>query len=75
MRTEAPEYAKSVFDALGAQTYVMGAEPNGVNINNGVGSTHIEALQKFVLEKGLDAGFAYDGDATGVSRWMRRVKW
>ena len=41
----------------------MGAEPNGVNINNGVGSTHIEALQKFVLEKGLDAGFAYDGDA------------
>ena len=55
--------AKSVFDALGAQTYVMGAEPNGVNINNGVGSTHIEALQKFVLEKGLDAGFAYDGDA------------
>ncbi len=55
--------AKSVFDALGAQTYVMGAEPNGVNINAGVGSTHIEALQKFVLEKGLDAGFAYDGDA------------
>ena len=55
--------AKSVFDALGAQTYVMGAEPNGVNINNGVVSTHIEALQKFVLEKGLDAGFAYDGDA------------
>ena len=55
--------AKSVFDALGAQTYVMGAEPNGVNINNGVGSTHIEALQKFVLEKGLDAGFAYDGDS------------
>ena len=54
--------AKSVFDALGAQTYVMGAEPNGVNINNGVGSTHIEALQKFVLEKGLDAGFAYDGE-------------
>ena len=55
--------AKSVFDALGAQTYVMGAEPNGLNINAGVGSTHIEALQKFVLEKGLDAGFAYDGDA------------
>ena len=41
----------------------MGAEPNGLNINAGVGSTHIEALQKFVLEKGLDAGFAYDGDA------------
>ena len=55
--------AKSVFDALGATTYVMGAEPNGVNINNGVGSTHIESLQKFVVEKGLDVGFAYDGDA------------
>ena len=55
--------AKSVFDALGARTYVMGAEPDGFNINNGVGSTHIEALQRFVLEKGLDVGFAYDGDA------------
>ena len=55
--------AKSVFDALGAKTYVMGAEPDGFNINNGVGSTHIEALQRFVLEKGLDVGFAYDGDA------------
>ncbi len=55
--------AKSVFDALGATTYVMGAEPNGFNINNGVGSTHIEALQKFVVEKGLDIGFAFDGDA------------
>ena len=55
--------AKAVFDALGAKTYVMGAEPDGFNINNGVGSTHIEALQRFVLEKGLDVGFAYDGDA------------
>ncbi|MCI6956587.1 MAG: phosphoglucosamine mutase [Candidatus Faecousia sp.] len=55
--------AKSVFDALGAKTYVMGAEPDGFNINNDVGSTHIEALQRFVLEKGLDVGFAYDGDA------------
>ena len=55
--------AKSVFDALGAQTYVMGAEPNGLNINEGVGSTHIGALAEFVKEKGLDAGFAYDGDA------------
>lgn len=55
--------AKSVFDALGAKTYVMGAEPDGLNINNGVGSTHIENLQKFVVEKGLDIGFAYDGDA------------
>ena len=55
--------AKSVFDALGAKTYVMGAEPNGVNINQGVGSTHIQALQNFVRENGLDVGFAYDGDA------------
>ncbi len=55
--------AKSVFDALGAKTYVMGAEPNGVNVNEGVGSTHIEALQAFVRENGLDVGFAYDGDA------------
>ena len=55
--------AKSVFDALGAKTYLIGAEPDGTNINNGVGSTHIESLQKLVVEKGLDIGFAYDGDA------------
>lgn len=55
--------AKSVFDALGAKTYVINAEPNGTNINNNAGSTHIEGLQKFVVEKGLDVGFAYDGDA------------
>ena len=55
--------AKSVFDALGATTFITGAEPDGTNINAGVGSTHIENLQKFVLEKGLDIGFAYDGDA------------
>ena len=55
--------AKSVFDALGATTFVMGNEPDGTNINDGVGSTHIEALQKFVVEKGLDVGFAFDGDA------------
>lgn len=55
--------AKAVFDALGAETYVINAAPNGVNINNNAGSTHIEVLQKFVVEKGLDAGFAYDGDA------------
>lgn len=55
--------AKSVFDALGAKTYVIGAEPDGININNGVGSTNIESLQKLVVEKGLDVGFAYDGDA------------
>jgi len=55
--------AKSVFDALGATTYVINDEPNGTNINNNAGSTHIENLQKFVVEKGLDVGFAYDGDA------------
>ncbi len=55
--------AKSVFDALGAKTYVIGAHPNGTNINEGIGSTHIEQLQKFVVENGLDVGFAYDGDA------------
>ena len=55
--------AKSVFDALGAKTYVINAEPNGVNINLDAGSTHIEGLQKYVVEQGCDVGFAYDGDA------------
>ena len=55
--------AKSIFDALGAETYVMGAKPDGININVDCGSTHIEKLQEFVLENGLDAGFAFDGDA------------
>ena len=55
--------AKGVFDALGAKTYVMNAEPDGYNINTDCGSTHIEHLQKFVVENGLDIGFAYDGDA------------
>jgi len=55
--------AKGVFDALGAKTYVMNAEPDGFNINTDCGSTHIEHLQKFVVENGLDIGFAYDGDA------------
>ena len=55
--------AKSVFDALGAKTYVINAEPDGYNINTNAGSTHIEGLQKFVLDNGLDVGFAYDGDA------------
>ena len=55
--------AKSVFDALEADTYVINAQPSGTNINNNAGSTHIEGLQKFVVEKGLDIGFAYDGDA------------
>lgn len=55
--------AKSVFDALGAKTYVINAEPDGTNINNHAGSTHIEVLQKFVKDNNLDLGFAYDGDA------------
>ena len=55
--------AKGVFDALGAKTYVMNDEPDGYNINTNCGSTHIEHLQKFVVDKGLDVGFAYDGDA------------
>ncbi len=55
--------AKGVFDALGAKTYTIGMEPDGININDGCGSTHIEKLQEFVKEKNLDIGFAYDGDA------------
>ncbi|MEE1200038.1 MAG: phosphoglucosamine mutase [Christensenellales bacterium] len=55
--------AKAVFDALGAKTYVINADPNGFNINKDAGSTHLDGLQKFVVEKGLDVGFAYDGDA------------
>ena len=59
----ASSVAKSVFDALGADTYVINDKPDGLNINRDCGSTHIEKLQKFVKEKGLDVGFAYDGDA------------
>lgn len=55
--------AKSVFDALGAQTFVINNQPDGTNINRDCGSTHIEALQQFVKEQHLDVGFAYDGDA------------
>ena len=55
--------AKNVFDALGAKTYVINAEPDGYNINTNAGSTHIEVLRKYVLDNGLDVGFAYDGDA------------
>lgn len=55
--------AKSVFDALGADTYVINNNPDGLNINVDCGSTHIEKIQQFVLEKGLDVGFAFDGDA------------
>ena len=55
--------AKSVFDALGATTHTINAAPDGTNINRDAGSTHIEVLQKFVKENGLDMGFAFDGDA------------
>ena len=55
--------AKGVFDALGAKTYVINDEPDGYNINTECGSTHIEHLQKYVVENGLNVGFAYDGDA------------
>ena len=55
--------AKSVFEALGAKTYVINADPDGININENAGSTHIENLQKFVVDNELDVGFAYDGDA------------
>lgn len=55
--------AKSVFDALGAQTVVIGNEPDGLNVNNGCGSTHIEKLCALVKEQHLDVGFAFDGDA------------
>lgn len=55
--------AKGVFDALGAKTFTIHNEPNGTNINDGCGSTHIEDLQKHVIENQLDVGFAFDGDA------------
>lgn len=55
--------AKSIFDTLGAKTYVIGNEPDGLNINLNCGSTHIENLQKLVVENNLDIGFAFDGDA------------
>ncbi|MBQ7713494.1 MAG: phosphoglucosamine mutase [Oscillospiraceae bacterium] len=57
------QIAKAVFDALGAKTYVMNDAPDGYNINTDCGSTHIEHLQKFVVDNQLDVGFAYDGDA------------
>lgn len=55
--------AKAVFDALGATTVLIGGQPDGTNINQGCGSTHIEKLQALVKAQGLHVGFAYDGDA------------
>lgn len=57
------QIAKGVFDALGAETFVINNNPNGSNINDNAGSTHIEGLKKFVIENNMDIGFAYDGDA------------
>ena len=57
------QMAKSIFDALGADTYVIANNPDGLNINVDCGSTHIGNLQKFVMENHLDVGFAFDGDA------------
>ena len=54
---------RAVFDALGAKTYVINDKPDGVNVNLGCGSTHIEGLQKYVVDNRLDVGFAFDGDA------------
>ncbi len=55
--------AKAVFDSLGAEVFVTGNEPNGMNVNDSCGSTHLEHLQSFVQENRLDIGFAFDGDA------------
>ena len=57
------QMGKHIFETLGAETYVIGNRPNGVNVNLNCGSTHIEALRKFVKENHLDVGFAFDGDA------------
>ncbi len=59
----ASSVARPVFDALGAETHVINNAPNGLNINVDSGSTHIDQLQRFVVQNGLDVGFAYDGDA------------
>ena len=56
------QLAKSIFDALGAETFVINNMPDGLNINENAGSTHIEHLQKYVVDNGLDVGFAFDGD-------------
>lgn len=57
------QIARSVFEALGAKTYMIGDAPDGTNVNDGVGSTHVDALRELVLKNALDVGFAFDGDA------------
>ena len=69
---------KVVFDALGAKTYVINNQPDGLNINTNCGSTHIDVLQKYVRDHALDIGFAYDGDADrciAVDEFGRVVDW
>lgn len=55
--------ARNVFEALGATLYILGGEPNGVNVNDGCGSTDVSGLKELVKEEGLDIAFAFDGDA------------
>ena len=55
--------AQEVFIRLGAEVVVLNAEPDGININKDCGSTHMEQLQKCVVQNGCDLGFAFDGDA------------
>lgn len=57
------QVSKAVFDALGARVFAIGVEPNGTNINENCGSTHIDGLRGLVMERSLDVGFAFDGDA------------
>lgn len=58
--------AQKLFSSLGAQCHIIHASPNGVNINNGCGSTHLSSLKEYVAAHKLDAGFAFDGDADRV---------
>lgn len=63
--------AAKLFRDLGAEAHILFDKPNGMNINVACGSTHTEPLSAYVREHGLDAGVAFDGDATGVCVWMK----
>ena len=67
--------ARLVFEALGAKTYVINNEPDGLNINRNAGSTHIEVLQKAVVDNGLDVGFALTVMQTVACAWMNAAMW
>ena len=67
--------AKNVFDALGAETHVIHNEPNGLNINENCGSTHIEELQKFVLRRSATWALPTTGTRTAASRWTQTDRW